>query len=79
MERRFVPDRTEHDLEDPDLGAAGMDDDVEPGGGQAGGEAGGSGLGVTFDDWPDDNEAEVVPRRQPASDQGAGSSAALAA
>ena len=79
MERRFVPDRTEHDQEDPDLEAAGMDDDVEPGGGQAGGEAGGSGLGVTFDDWPDDDEAEVVPRRQPASGRGAGSSAALPA
>ena len=32
-ERRFVPDRMEHDLEDPDLGAAGMDDNIEPGGG----------------------------------------------
>ena len=75
-ERRFAPDRTEHDLEDPDLGAAAMDDNTEPGGGQAGGEAGGSGHGVTFDDWPDDDEAEVVPRRQPASGRGAGSSAA---
>ena len=53
-----------------------MDDDVEPGGGQAGGETGGSGLGVTFDDWPDDDEAEVVPCRQPASGRCAGSSAA---
>ena len=53
-----------------------MDDDVEPGGGQAGGEAGGSGLGVSFDDWPDEDEAEAVPRRQPASGRGAGSSGA---
>ena len=52
-----------------------MDDDVEPGGGQAGGEAGGSGFSATFDDWPDDDEAEAVPRRQPASGRGAGSSA----
>ena len=42
-----------------------MDDNIEPGGGQAGGEAGGSGIGVTFDDGPDDDEAEVAPRRQP--------------
>ena len=58
------------------MGAAAMDDNTEVGGGQAGGEAGGSGLGVSFDDWPDDDEAEVVPRRQPASGHGAGSSAA---
>ena len=76
MERRFVPDHTQHDLEDPDLGAAAMDDNTEPGGGQASGEAGGSGHGVSFDDWPDDDEAEVVPRSQPASGRGAGSSAA---
>ena len=75
-ERRFLPDRTEHDLEDPDLGAAAMDDNTEAGGGQAGGEAGGSGLGVSFDDWLDDDEAEVVPRCQPAPGHGAGSSAA---
>ena len=53
-----------------------MDDNTEAGGGQDGGEAGGSGLGVSFDDWPDNDEAEVVPRRQPASGHGAGSSAA---
>ena len=58
------------------MGAAAMDDNIEPGGGQAGGEAGGSGLRVTFDDWPDDDEAEVAPCRQPASGRGAGSSAA---
>ena len=63
-------------MEDPDLGAAAMDDNTEAGGGQAGGEAGGSGLGVSFDDWPDDDEAEVVPCRQPAPGHGAGSSAA---
>ena len=49
-----------------------MDDNTEAGGGEVGGEAGGSGLGASFDDWPDDDEAEVVPRRQPASGHGAG-------
>ena len=53
-----------------------MDDVVEPGGGQAGGEAGGSGFTATFNDWPDEDEAEAVPRRQLASGRGAGSSAA---
>ena len=56
------------------MGAA-PDDDIVGGGG----EASGSGLGASFDDWPDDDEAEVVPRCQPASDQhGSGSSAAPA-
>ena len=76
MERQNLPDRAEHDLEDHDLGAAAMDDNTEAGGGEAGGDAGGLGLGASFDDWPDDDEAEVVPRRQPASGHGAGSSAA---
>ena len=76
MERRFVPDRTEHDQEDPDLGAVHMEDAVEPAGGQAGGEAGGSGFTATFDNWPDEDEAEAVPHRQPASGRGAGSSGA---
>ena len=71
-DRQFLPDRAEHDLEDPDLGVAAMDDNTEAGGGKAGG----SGLGASFDDWPDDDEAEIVPRRQPASDHGAGSSVA---
>ena len=62
-------------MDDPDLGAAAMDDNTEGGGG----EAGGSGLGASFDDWPNDDEAEIVPRRQPASDHGAGSSTVLAA
>ena len=49
-----------------------MDENTEAGGG----EAGGSGLGASFDDWPDDDEAEIVPRHQPASGHGAGSYAA---
>ena len=76
MERRLAPDRTEHDQEDPDLGAVHMEEAAEPAGGQAGGEAGGSGFTATFDDWPDEDEAEAVPRRQPASGRGTGSSAA---
>ena len=76
MERRFVPDRTEHDQEDPDLGAVHMEDAAEPAGGQAGGEAGGSGFTATFEDWPDEDEAEAVPHRQPASGRSAGSSGA---
>ena len=37
-------------------------------------------LTASFEDWPDDAEAEVAPRRQPADNhQGAGSSIAPAA
>ena len=54
------------------MGAAAMDDNTEAGGG----EAGASRLGASFDDWPDDDEAEVVARRQPVSGHGAGSSTA---
>ena len=37
----------------------------------------GTGLTASFEDWSDDAEAEVAPRRQPAADhQGAGSSIA---
>ena len=75
MERQFLPERATHDLDDPDLGAAALDDDIVGGRG----EAGGSGLGASFDDWPDDDEAEVVPRLEPVSDQnGSGSLAAPA-
>ena len=64
------------DVDDPDLGAAAMEDAVV--GDDA--EPGGSRLTASFEDWPDDAEAEVAPRRQPAADhQGAGSSIAPAA
>ena len=64
------------DVDDPDLGAAAMEDAVV--GDDA--EPGGTGLTASFEDWPDDAEAEVTPRRQPAADhQGAGSSIAPAA
>ena len=60
------------DVDDPDLGAAAMEDDVAG----EGSDAGGSGLGAGFEDWPDDNEAEVIARRRPAPDHhGAGPSA----
>ena len=41
--------------------------------------SGGAGLTAGFEDWPDDAEVEVAPRRQPAPDhQGASLSAASA-
>ena len=43
-------------------------------------EPGGSRFTASFEDWPDDFEAEVAPRRRPAADhQGAGTSIAPAA
>ena len=64
------------DADDPDLGAAAMEDAIMG----EGDEAGGAGLRAGFEDWPDNVEVEVAPRRQPALDhQGAGPSAALAA
>ena len=59
MERQFLPDRTVDDVDDPDLGAAAMEDDVVG----EGGEAAGLGLGAGFEDWPDDDEAKIVLRR----------------
>ena len=59
VERQFLPDRTMDDVDDPDLGAAAMEDDIAG----EGGEAGDTGLEAAFEDWPDDAEAEVVPRR----------------
>ena len=45
-----------------------------------GDEVGGAGLGAGFEDWPDDDEVEAAPHRQPALDhQGTGPSAAAAA
>ena len=44
-----------------------------------GDEAGGAGPGAGFEDWPDDDEAEATPHRQPVLDhQGAGPSTAPA-
>ena len=76
IERQYAPDRTVDDVDDPDLGAAAMEDAVV--GDSA--EPGGSRFTASFEDWPDEFEAEVAPRRQPAADQqGAGSSVAPAA
>ena len=76
MERQFVPDRATDDLDDPDLGAAALDDDAVGGGS----ETGGSGFIAGFDDWPDDDEADPIPRRLPATDpKGAGPSSGLTA
>ena len=64
------------DVGDPDLGAAAMEDAVV--GDDA--EPEGTGLTASFEDWPDDFEAEVSPRCQPAADhQGAGLSTTPAA
>ena len=64
----------ESDVDDPDLGAAALEDDAEGGGGTAGNFR----PSATFTDWPDDDtEGEVAPRHRPgASQPGAGSSAA---
>ena len=70
--REFLPDWAESDVDDPDLGAAALEDDAEGGGGTVGGPR----LGASLEDWPDDDE-EVAPRPRPgASHPGAGSSAA---
>ena len=61
MERQFLPDRTVDDVDDLDLGAAAMEDDVAG----EGGDAGGSRLGAGFKDWPDDDEAKVIACRRP--------------
>ena len=56
VERQFLPDRTMDDVDDPDLGAAAMEDDVA----REGGDIGGSGLGAGFEDWPyNDDEANM--------------------
>ena len=76
VERQLLPDRTVDDADDPDLGAAAMEDAIV---GESD-EVGGAGLTAGFEDWPDDAEAKVAPRRQPAADhQGAGLSTTPAA
>ena len=59
IERQYAPDRTVDDVDDPDLGAAAMEDAVV--GDSA--EPGGSRFTASFEDWPDDFEAEVALRR----------------
>ena len=66
--RKFLADRAESDVDDPDLGAAALEDDTEGGGGPW--------PGASLEYRPDDDE-EVAPRPRPgASHPGAGSSAA---
>ena len=63
-DREFLPDRAESDFDDPDLGAAALQDDTEGGGGAVGGPR----LGPSLEYWPDDDE-EVAPRHQPGAGQ----------
>ena len=46
VERQFLPDRTMDDVDNPDLGAAAMEDEVA----REGGDIGGSGLGANLED-----------------------------
>ena len=64
-ERQFLPDRAESDVDDLDLGAAALDDGDMGGGGNAGG----SRLEASLEHWSDDDEGEVAPCHQTASDQ----------
>ena len=59
IERQYAPDRTVDDVDHPDLGAAAMEDAVV--GDSA--EPGGSRFTASFEDWPDEFEAEVAPHR----------------
>ena len=65
VERQLLPDRTVDDVDDPDLGAAAMEDAVV--GDSA--KPGGSRFTASFEDWPEKFQAEVAPWRQPATDQ----------
>ena len=69
----FLADRAESDVDDPDLGAAALEDNTEGGGGTACDFR----PSATFADGPEDSaEGEVAPRHRPgASQPGAGSSA----
>ena len=71
-DREFLPDRAESHVDDPDLGAAALEDDAEGGSGAAGGPR----LGASLEDWPDDDE-EVAPRHQPGAGQPGASSASM--
>ena len=67
--REFLPDWAESDVDDPDLGAAALEDDAEGGGSTVGGPR----LGAGLEDWPDDDK-EVAPRHQPGAGQSGPSS-----
>ena len=54
----YQPDREVSNEEDPDFGAAGLEDDTLGGGDGAGGSEEGGGM----ETWPDDDEEEDEPR-----------------
>ena len=54
----FQPDREVSDVDDPDLGAAALEDDAIGGGDRSGGSEGGGGI----ETWPDDDDEEDEPR-----------------
>ena len=66
----FLPDRAVSDADDPDLGAAALEDDATGGGDGAGGSGGGGGLEA----WSDDDAEEAGQRRQPAGNRARASS-----
>ena len=71
--REFLADRAESDVDDPNPGAAALEDDAEGGGGTAGDFR----PSATFADWPDDEaKGEVALRRQPKAGQPSASSSA---
>ena len=72
----YEPDRAVSDMDDPDLGAAALEDDTT--GGVYG--AGGSEEGGGVETWPDDFEEEDAPRHMRGADKVVvGSSAAPSA
>ena len=54
----YQPDREVSNVDDPDLGAAALEDDAIGGGDGAGGSEEGGGV----ETWPDDDEEEDEPR-----------------
>ena len=61
-------------MDDPDLGAAALEDDAEGGGGAAGGPR----LGSSLEDWPDDDVWEPAPSRPSGSNRPSSSAAPAA-
>ena len=72
----YLPDQEVRDVDDPDLGAAALEDDAIGGGDGAGGSKDGGGL----ETWPDDDDEEDEPRHaRGAGKANVGPSAELAA
>ena len=55
----YLPDRAVSHADDPDLGAAALEDNAKGGGGDVGGSRAGGG----FEDWLDGDDEEAAPRR----------------